>query len=366
MTPTCTQIQEGRGHRLPGGVHATPPFWPRLASSALALLALVAITPRARADHPAVGLGAGVSGPIVTIPAHTLPAGRWAASLRVESVNFHSFSDSELVRLAPAAGTVHSTDKVVSPSLSIAYGFSETFMLSARMPMVTRHDIREAHVHADLSVGTHDHGNSSGVGDLTMLGTFGVWKGARSKIALLTGLKVPTGQTHVDSDDDERFETEHQPGSGSWDFLEGIAWSNQVGFGSIDANMLATFASEGAQETNLGTAFYYNVALSGHLGGGAGHEHHDGKGSRPHGHGGTVGADLILELNGEARSRVKIAGEEEEHTGGNLIYLSPGIRFGPPESWSLSASVGAPVLQDLNGTQHETDLRLLIGFATGF
>ena len=319
----------------------------------------------ARADHPSVGFGSGVSGPVITIPAHMLPAGKWGASLRLEYIKFAAFSDSELLRLAPFAGVVHSTKNVISPSFSLAYGFSEKVMLSARLPYVARRDIRESHQHGDLTVGLHNHGNSGGIGDMTVLGQIAVHDRGRSKLALLTGIKIPVGQTHVEDDDGERFETDHQPGSGSWDFLEGIAWSHRLPFGSIDANLLATFASEGAQATNLGTAFNYNVAISKRLAGGAGHQHHEREEGRPHRHGRTIGADLILELNGEARSRVTVEGVEEEHTGGNLIYLSPGLRFGPADGWSFSASVGAPVLQDVNGTQHETDLRILVGFATG-
>lgn len=333
-------------------------------SIALCLLAAALPAP-ARADHPSVGLGSGVAGPIVTIPAATLPAGKWTASFRVEWITFKTFSDSELVLLAENGTEAHSTKNVVSPSLSVAHGVTPTLTVGARLPYVTRRDIREGHLEGTTAE-AHHHGDSRGIGDLTVLGEFLVWSRPSAKIALLTGIKAPTGRTTAGGD--ERLETEHQPGSGSWDFLEGIAWSARLPFGSFDANLLATFASEGAMETNLGTLLNYNAALSGKISGGVEHPHAEGERARPHVHRhgeDHVGADVILELNGESRSKVKIGGVEDPNSGGNLMYLSPGLRFGS-QRWSVSTSVGFPLFQDVNGTQHETDWRLLAGFGMSF
>ena len=352
-------------------------------ASAVFLGLILALAPApARADHPSVGLGSGVAGPIITIPASTLPAGKWAASARVEWISFRTFSDSQLVRFAENGVEAHSTASVASPSLSVAYSVTRTFTLGARLPYVARRDIREGHLEGTIGE-VHHHGDSRGVGDLTVMGEFLVWEQERAKIAVITGVKAPTGRTTVGGAD--RLEAEHQPGSGSWDWLEGICWSGRVAFGSIDANMLTTFASQGAQETNLGTLFTYNASISAKVAGGHTHSHGAGaeglggeSGTHPGGanpagseighddhHHGGVGADLILELNGEARTRQKIAGVRDPNSGGNLVYLSPGVRFGP-EQWSASFSFGVPILQNLNGTQHETDWRMLVGVGTSF
>jgi outer membrane putative beta-barrel porin/alpha-amylase len=341
---------------------------PLLASAAsvasAVLLGLIPILApvSARADHPSVGLGSGVAGPIITIPASTLPAGKWAVSARLEWISFHTFSDSQLVRFAENGVEAHSTASVTSPSLSVAYGVTRTFTLGARLPYVARRDIREGHLEGTIGE-VHHHGDSRGVGDLTVMGEFLVWEQERAKIAVITGVKAPTGRTTVGGAD--RLETEHQPGSGSWDWLEGISWSGRVPFGSIDANMLTTFASQGAQETNLGTLFTYNASIAAKVAGGHEHHHEGVEGGPGVKHHDGVGADLILELNGEARTRQKIAGVRDPNSGGNLVYLSPGVRFGP-ERWSASFSFGVPILQNLNGTQHETDWRMLVGFGTSF
>lgn len=335
----------------------------RLVVALLVALSCPALAPRAvRADHPAVGLGSGVAGPVITIPADVLPAGKWAASGRVELISFHTFSDSELVRLAEGGVEAHSTRNVASPSLAVAYGVSRTFTAAARLPYLVRQDIREGHVEGTTAV-AHHHGDSRGVGDLTLTGQFLVWERERFKVAALTGVKAPTGRTHVADAEGERLETEHQPGSGSFDFLEGISGSARVPFGSLDANLLLVLATHGAQETTLGNLLHYNVAVSTKVAGA--HEHHHAPGAPPHRDPAVVGADLILELNGESRAKERIGGITDPNSGGNLIYLSPGVRFGPP-SWSVSISAGFPIVQDVNGTQHETDMRLLAGLGVSF
>lgn len=347
--------------RLP---HATP-LRRSVLDAAWALCALLAaiLAPSiARADHPAVGFGSGIAGPIITIPAYTLPAGKWAASARVEHISFRTFSDSDLVALAAKGTDAHSTRNVTGPSVSVAYGVTPTFTLAARLPYVVRQDIREGHLEGTTAV-AHHHGDSRGFGDIALTGQFLVLDRERAKVAALTGLKTPTGRTGVTDAEGERLETEHQPGSGSFDFMEGVSGSARVPFGSLDANLLLVLATHGAQETTLGNLVNYNVAVSTKVSGA--HEHHHAPGTPPHHDPSVVGADLILELNGESRAKERIGGITNPNSGGNLIYLSPGVRFGH-ESWSFSLSAGFPIAQDVNGTQHETDWRMLGGFGMSF
>ena len=58
------------------------------------------------------------------------------------------------------------------------------------------------------------------------------------------------------------FETEFQPGTGSWDWLLGAAFTQQFGSWSFDTNVLYVGVSTGAQQTNMGDRFFYNAAVS--------------------------------------------------------------------------------------------------------
>ena len=248
--------------RLP---HATP-LRRSVLDAAWALCALLAaiLAPSiARADHPAVGFGSGIAGPIITIPAYTLPAGKWAASARVEHISFRTFSDSELVALAAKGTDAHSTRNVTGPSVSVAYGVTPTFTLAARLPYVVRQDIREGHLEGTTAV-AHHHGDSRGVGDIALTGQFLVLDRERAKVAALTGLKTPTGRTGVTDAEGERLETEHQPGTGSWDAIAGASFGSGVGPFRLTASALDQFSGEGAQQSRALVHRHPVVALHVH------------------------------------------------------------------------------------------------------
>jgi hypothetical protein len=78
----------------------------------------------------------------------------------------------------------------------------------------------------------------------------------------------------------------------------------------------------------------------------------------------VFGLDLILELNGEYDQKEKIAGVVNANSGG-IVYLSPGIRatYG---QFSAFASVGIPIVNEMNGLQSEPDYRVVGGVAASF
>ena len=55
----------------------------------------------------------------------------------------------------------------------------------------------------------------------------------------------------------------------------------------------------------------------------------------------------------------------DANSGGNVVYLSPGLRLSY-ERWSGFASLGVPIVNDLNGVQAEPDWRVLTGVAINF
>ena len=135
-------------------------------------------------------------------------------------------------------------------------------MVSVRMPYVDRTDIREGthtHFHGGVVVNSvTNRGGTEGVGDLTALG---YWRflnnqATDTQAALLFGVKAPTGRTKVYDRQGALFETEFQPGSGSWDPLAGLALTQRLGAAwSFSANVLYAFAGQGAQHTDLGDRF---------------------------------------------------------------------------------------------------------------
>ena len=119
------------------------------------------------------------------------------------------------------------------------------------------------------------------------------------------------------------------------------AWRGPITLarGQFDSNVLYTVATEGTQNTDLGDRFQYNFAVSYRLTSGArqvsngGHAHaHDGGHEHSHGNSGPA-LDLVLELNGEWQAEQETNDISDPNSGGNTLFLSPGLRLSQDEWW---------------------------------
>ncbi|MBI5099446.1 MAG: transporter [Nitrospirae bacterium] len=301
----------------------------------------------ASAHHPSGGAGLGETGPVRTISASTLQHDKWALALQSEFIDFDAFSDSELKEIAQSGSDVHSVDSIFHTIFSMGYGITDDLTLSLKVPYVVLNNIKEAH--KDEPDEVHIHGDSKGIGDLTIFSQYRFLKMYDLNIesSLIFGLRIPFGRTKARDIDGERFETEFQPGSGSWNPLVGLAATKRFEKMSLDADVLYTIATKGAQETDLGDLFNYDLALSYRVF------------NRP------VVWDLIVEANGEWKQKQKIDGVKDKNSGETVIFLSPAMRFSWSRKWSAYLSAGFPVVQNLNGDQNETNMRALIGISLG-
>ena len=343
----------------------------------------LALPPVALADHPTLGLQQDGAASITTLTAITLPKGARTFGIETQFVSNNVIGDIDLALFAEEGEQVHSVEGLRNLSFNAAYGLSDKLTLGFNLPYVTRTGIREGtHHHEEEgheeegdTTGHDEHedshaaeeapevsvlGDSSGLGDLTLYSQYRFVgnSDSRTHVSLLLGLKIPTGRTDVVSDEGDRFETEHQPGSGSWDTLAGFSLTRQWSGVSLDSNVLYAFAGDGAQNSNMGDVFNYNVAVSHRME----HEHESA-----HHHHSTVESswDVAMELNGEWRDFVTVAGVRQAHTGGNMLYLAPSVRFNSSNGWSAYASLGVPVVENLNGVQSDPKYRLFIGISAG-
>ena len=299
------------------------------------------------ATHAIVGSGIGQTGPITTIAAPTSLKNKWVFEMQTEFLKFDEFSDDELRKFAESDEDIHSVRSLLNASLGIGYGITDNFDLSVKIPYIIRSNIKESH--HDEPEEIYRHGDAKGIGDLSIIGRYRFVRlqNMDFESTLLFGMKVPTGTTTDKDISGERFEAEFQPGSGSWDLMGGFAFTKRFANLSLDANILYNVVTEGMQNTDLGDAFNYNVALS----------HHTFE--KP------ISWDLIVEINGIWREKQEIDGRKDNNSGGNIIFLSPGVRF----SWhQLTAffSIGVPVIQNMNGIQNDTDIRLAVGISVAF
>ena len=314
------------------------------------------------ADHGSLGFGIGTASPIITQGGITLPVGMWAGGVTTQFINFDSTSDAKLLGLKnnavdEAHGDVHSVNTFLQPSVFAAYGVTDNLTLGLRVPYVLRSGVRSPNEEGDA---VDKLGNPSGFGDVSVFGQYRFFHTADNlnQASLTVGLKTPTGATAVQTNQGNTFEAHHQPGSGSWNPSTGLSFTRAMGAFSFDTNVLYTFATRGIQQTNLGDVFDYNFALSYAFGAPVRSGFFSSSNNAPW--------TAILELNGEQQDYQKTAGLTDPNSGGNTVYISPGIRFSGGKGWNTALSVGAPIVTDLNGFQSEPSYRITYRFVAVF
>jgi hypothetical protein len=123
---------------------------------------------------------------------------------------------------------------------------------------------------------------------------------------------------------------------------------------SFDSSILYTVATTGTQKTDLGDIFDYNVALSYAISGVA----RDAFFASSNKSNWTA----VLELNGTWQDRLKSGGMTNPNSGGNIVYISPGIRYSGGSNWNTALSIGTPIVKETNGFQTDPDYRVTFRF----
>lgn len=333
-------------------------------------------------DNFSVTFGA----PILTSTAETLDKGSWAVGERMEYDRTHPFSDVTLL----SNPLSESQKGFFMNFFMLSYGLLDNFTVGTFLPIQHSHGLRavneatlsaaneaslhlinkadldeakKAELHADYEAGLHEDnetdphaanqaeqkktptvtnlGNISGVGDSTI---FGIWrphqgnKGASAiTMAFLFGMNLPTGKKTARTREGELFPAANQPGTGAWVPFAGVIFSKKMGRLSLSSNFTYSQTTKGTQFTTLGSYFYYDFAATYPL-----YEHQGKMAYKTEG---------ILELTGEYLNHDKINGIKDPNTGGNSIYVNPGIRVNVGESISCFLGAGFPVVEKYYGTQ---------------
>jgi len=316
------------------------------------------------AHHPGAPGNANTTGAINTLSATPAEKGGFSVGFVYESTTFDALSDEMLEAAAAEAALaghahVHSLDELRSAALGFSYGLTDNVTLSVRLPYLMRDGVRTGHFHGGVPE-VEAEGGSSDIGDIATLLQWRVMAGENTDVSLFGGVKAPTGEDDVRNDFGDVFSTEFQPGSGSWDFTLGAAVTRRAAHWSFDASALYTFAGENDEDADLGDRLAYGAAISYRVIGHPPAHQHLGIGEHSH-----WGVDLVLELNGEWHDEAAEGGETDPNSGGNVVFLSPGVRV-VHDNWAGYFTAGVPVINEMNGVQAEPDLRLTAGVSRSF
>lgn len=207
------------------------------------------------------------------------------------------------------------------------------------------------YVHKSLDVPGIGEESTDGPGDTLLTGKYRFYKtvGLRrqTQAAFQLGLKLPTGSTSrsVDQRLSPIARRNLQPGTGSYDFIFDLSYLKQVKRFGVGGNVAYRLNTED-DDIKLGDQFSANLDL-GYI-------------ILPRKY---PGWELILILE-----TTYLHTEEHEFrdrkvpSGGDELFLAPGLQYIATENLLLEASFQFPIVQDTKGTAPRIDYNILLGF----
>ncbi len=164
---------------------------------------------------------------------------------------------------------------------------------------------------------------NSGMGDSLVVVRYELlnqMKGAPLFLSVGAGLKLPTGSTNksFSTPMGPKQPNQTQPmqlGSGSFDYMAELGASKILPNSRIDAHMMYVLTTEGKNDYEFGNKFKWNLGYSYAI---------------------NKYFDVQLELDGLHFAKNKYKGNSIDSSGGNFIYVTPGIHIIPSKKYDLS------------------------------
>jgi len=195
---------------------------------------------------------------------------------------------------------------------------------------------------------------ASGVADISISGKYRFYREdvprGSTQFAVLGGLELPTGDT-TKRKDGIRLPRPLQLGSGGVDPSVGIAASWISAFHSLDGGVQFKYNARHSG-FRFGTVTRYDLSYA--------------YGTYPKWPVENAQLSFLLELNGEHRERNLSGSNKVRASGGDTIFLSPGIQYIFLDNVLVEASFQYPIIDRVNSQQLNQDYRFLLGFRVAF
>lgn len=285
-----------------------------------------------------------------TIAGETLLPGTFELSLREDYSQFEHFSRSAAVARAKEGDAFDALDHGFLTTLDLSYGLFEDFQIGGSIGYFIGRDFLSADRQSDGSVEVSE-GQPTGLTDLTITGKYRILKGQPGNLAIIAGIKLPTGRDDVHLANGERPSPTDQPGTGAYDFPIGLAYSRFLTPKiTMDASAVYTFRTE-HDDFQVGDRFDAGFAVAYRI---------------------TESINTFPQVSvfGEVidvyLQKDEDHGDKDPNSGSNTVYLSPGVRVRFNKDLALTAAPSFPVLQDVNGDQGKVLFKMAITLSYSF
>jgi len=198
------------------------------------------------------------------------------------------------------------------------------------------------------------HQSARGVGDIRLFGKYRFYRDdfprGSKQMAATFGLELPTGATNK-TKDGVKLPPPLQLGSGSVDPFFNVAAGWITAFHTVEGGVQFKYNSS-HDGFRFGPVLNYDLSYSYSI--------------YPGWPIPNAQLNLLLEFNGEHREPSTNDSGKVRNSGGDTIFLSPGIQYILLDNALLEASFQYPVVDQENGKQLNQDYRVLFGFRVLF
>lgn len=245
----------------------------------------------------------------------------------------------------------HDEIKTTNQNLLIGldYTIDASWSVSATVPIVDRN---HAHIHNHHGAQFLDTWNFTRLGDIRVVGRR-QWMAEEKETSTLNyyglnfGLKLPTGERDVQNSSGAVAEHTLQPGTGTTDIILGGHYSRVLPLSdhSWFVQGLWQSALNSREDYKPGNRLSLDVGYRYEL---------------------TSTVGVMLQLNVLKRWRDSGSQAEPGDTGGNFIFVSPGVSFALSKNTQIYGFVQLPLYQYVNGVQLTADWSGVIGLNAKF
>ncbi|WP_461210465.1 transporter [Desulfocurvus sp. DL9XJH121] len=314
-------------------------------------LALICLSRPALAQGPVMGGSAQEAGQVTSLPDTKVPKpvgpvnmstgmvfkpGKAAVCLKALFMDKDTLYDGNDEKEGKYNGKYDRTQRTYQASFR--YGVVKDFDMRVMVPY------RSSSVQRRSAVGKPAEATKEttnmGLGDVVLMGRYALWDqrdGDPLSVAVGAGVKMPTGDPDKKNPAPFNKSFEYmgpgfQLGTGSWDPKLELGLTRMMGRHRLDAHTMYTFGREGDHGLRLGDQFKYDLGYSFAL---------------------TNLLDLELELNGVNQNRNKNDDRYVANSGGNMLFLTPGVHFKFTERFNAGFALPIVVYRDLNADAQE-------------
>jgi hypothetical protein len=310
----------------------------RLLPATVAILCFTATA--ALADHGKGAVGGKTVSPL------TLHEGDFSLEMGIRFQEARPLSDAFILAQVTAGHDTHSADWLLEFSLGAAFGVSDRLTIAVSLPFNQINNFRGSE--DGVTMVTADH--ISGFGDMTVLGKISLLS-SPVDVALIAGVKIPTGVTSRVDDIGDPLPSDHQPGTGTWDPMLGVAAGISLDERiRVNASFMVRITTQGSNAFEPGDTMTLAAKLEYQV---------FNLGSFP-----RVYATLEIAL--ERIAMDSDAGTLNGDSGGWVASVGPGVRIRFGDHLSAGVTVSFPVYQGLNGVQHHEIFEVAGGVTVDF